>query len=73
MNESIQFVQNIEEWMSYHADYLLTSQKRSDFPLPMDGFIWDAGKTLTMEDSSKVDDHLLIINPGSNDGNRQQK
>ena len=54
------------------ADALLISQKGSDFPLPAEGKLCVAGKTRTMENSSYVDNNLLIMNPGSNDGNKQQ-
>ena len=41
-------------------------------PTANGGVSWDTGKTRTMEDSSYVDDNLIIKNPGRNDGNRQQ-
>ena len=37
------------------------------------GWTLDAGKMRTMENSSYVDENLLIINPGGNDGDRQQQ
>ena len=57
---------------------LLLFQRFTDFaegirlPTADGGFICEAGNTHRMENIGYVDDRLLIINPGGNDGNRQQ-
>ena len=47
------------------SNALLFSQKGLDFPLPQRVNL-DAGKTHTMENSSYVDDNLLMMVIGSN-------